>query len=247
MLAQHFSVKVLSEVIMCTWKFGSLLVVEFLKCSKKSTNDMDNLSSCSCNTFSRVDLTCHQTSTRMILMYPSRHTLDKFTQDNFFHNENGYWWPAWHIICYKEAETLAHSLDIEVTKSRTGGKQTQRVNVPSQTVSSYYKRAVTVLDGELCSCMAKLPDSISFTLKSIPFPSYGNIKVALRILGTLPMTSCECERYFSSLRRLNDYTRNTMTADRLNGLALMYVHREIIPDIEKVIDRFSQSNRRLEI
>ena len=221
-----------------------------------------------------------------------------------------------HDIWYKEAETLAHSLDIEVTKSRTCGKQTQRVNVPSQTVSSYYKRAVTApfldhitsslnnrfqpesvnvykgfaiipsnmkhlkesfgcswkeqfkefsifyeddflnydcLDGELCSWdtywstyKGKLPDSISSTLKSIPFPSYENIKVALRILGTLPVTSCECERSFSSLRRLKDYTRNTMTADRLNGLALMYVHREIVPDIEKVIDRFSQSNRRLE-
>ena len=78
------------------------------------------------------------------------------------------------------------------------------------------------------------------------FPGFENIKVALRILGTIPVTSCECERSFSALRRLKDYTRSTMLSDRLNGLALIYVHREIIPDVEKVIDRFALKNRRLE-
>ena len=91
-----------------------------------------------------------------------------------------------------------------------------------------------------------LPQNISCTLKLVSFPGFENIKVALRILGTLPVTSCECERCFSALRRLRDYTRSTMSAERLNGLALMYVHQKIVPDVEKVIDRFALSNRRLE-
>ena len=92
----------------------------------------------------------------------------------------------------------------------------------------------------------ELPENISNTLKQISFPGFENIKVALRILGTIPITSCECERSFSALRRLKDYTRSTMTGERLNGLALMYIHRDIVPDTEKVVDRFSRTNRRLE-
>jgi hypothetical protein len=91
-----------------------------------------------------------------------------------------------------------------------------------------------------------IPKNISTTLKAVFFPSFENIKIALRILGTLPVTSCECERSFSAMRRLKDYTRSTMTSDRLNGLALMYVHQDIIPDNDKVINRFSIGNRRLD-
>ena len=89
------------------------------------------------------------------------------------------------------------------------------------------------------------PDNISSTLKSIDFRSFSNIKVCLRILGTLPVTTCTCERSFSSMRRLKTYTRSTMISERLNGIALMHVHQEIVPDIEKVIDLFAVTNRRL--
>ncbi|XP_057299418.1 52 kDa repressor of the inhibitor of the protein kinase-like [Hydractinia symbiolongicarpus] len=88
-----------------------------------------------------------------------------------------------------------------------------------------------------------LPDSISLAFKAVSFPGFENIKIALRILGTLPVTSCESERSFSALRRLKEYARSTMTNDRLNGLALLYIHQEIIPDKDKVIDRYALSNR----
>ena len=88
-------------------------------------------------------------------------------------------------------------------------------------------------------------DNISSTLKSIDFRSFINIKVCLGILGTLPVTTYTCERLFSSMRRLKTYTRSTMTSERLNGIALMHVHQEIVLDIEKVIDLFAVTNRRL--
>ena len=90
-----------------------------------------------------------------------------------------------------------------------------------------------------------LPDNISSTLKCIPFNGFNNIKVSLRILGTSPVRTCTCERSFSAMRRLKTYTRSTMVSERLNGIALMHVHQEIVPDIEKVIDLFSTKNRRL--
>ena len=89
------------------------------------------------------------------------------------------------------------------------------------------------------------PDNISSTLKSIDFRSFSNIKVCLRILGTLPVTTCTCERSFSSMRRLKTYTRSTMISERLNEIAVMHVHQEIVPGIEKVTDLFAVTNRRL--
>ena len=90
-----------------------------------------------------------------------------------------------------------------------------------------------------------LPDNISSTLKRIPFNGFNNIKVSLRILGTSQVTTCTCERSFSAIRRLKTYTRNTMVSERLNGIALMHVHQEIVTDIGKVIDLFSTKSRRL--
>ena len=46
-----------------------------------------------------------------------------------------------------------------------------------------------------------------------------------RILCTLPLTSAECERTFSCMRRLKSYLRSTMNAERFNGLALLATHR----------------------
>ena len=90
-----------------------------------------------------------------------------------------------------------------------------------------------------------LPDNISSTLKRIPVNGFNNIKVSRRILGTSPVTTYTCERSFSAMRRLKTYARSTMVSERLNGIALMHVHQEIVPDIEKVIDLFSVFYKRL--
>ena len=36
-----------------------------------------------------------------------------------------------------------------------------------------------------------------------------------------------------------------MVSERLNGIALMHIHQEIVPDVEKVIDLYALKNRRL--
>ena len=95
------------------------------------------------------------------------------------------------------------------------------------------------------SYKGSLPDNVSNTLKSIKFSGFQNIKIALRIIGTLTVTSCECERSFSALRRLKFYTPNTMVAERLNALVLLHVHKYIIVNIDKAIDLYAMKNRRL--
>lgn len=73
---------------------------------------------------------------------------------------------------------------------------------------------------------------------------------ALKILIALPCTTCTVERSFSSLRRLKTWLRSTMAEDRLNGLAMMSVHRAIINKNlnnfnDKVVESFAKNPRRL--
>ncbi|XP_065684766.1 zinc finger MYM-type protein 1-like [Hydra vulgaris] len=84
----------------------------------------------------------------------------------------------------------------------------------------------------------ELPSTISDTPKLIDMRSFSNI---------LPITTCECERSISTFRRIKTYTRSTMSENRLNGLALMSIHQEIVPDINRVIEIFaSKGDRKLE-
>jgi hAT family dimerisation domain. len=103
-------------------------------------------------------------------------------------------------------------------------------------------RQYWLTDKEICL------NNITLTLKAVKFDGFENIKVALRILATLPITSCECERSFSGMRRLKTYSRTTMVNERLNGLALMNFHMDKVPDTENVINNFAgMKNRRLEL
>ena len=74
---------------------------------------------------------------------------------------------------------------------------------------------------------------------------YPNIANLLTIILTLPVTNAEAERSFSALKRLKTYLRNTISEDRLNGLALLTVHNERHVSVDHVINRFAIDNRRL--
>ncbi|XP_065645551.1 52 kDa repressor of the inhibitor of the protein kinase-like [Hydra vulgaris] len=72
-----------------------------------------------------------------------------------------------------------------------------------------------------------IPNNVSDTLKSIScIKTFANIFVCLQLLATSHVTTCSCERSISNLRRLKTWSRSTMSGDRLNGLALMYTHRD---------------------
>jgi hypothetical protein len=73
-----------------------------------------------------------------------------------------------------------------------------------------------------------------------------NIEKLLQILATLPVSTCTSERSFSTLRRLKTYLRNSTSETRLNGLALLHVHREMTPTTEEIINELLKKKRRLD-
>lgn len=74
-----------------------------------------------------------------------------------------------------------------------------------------------------------------------------NIRTLLYLLACLPITTCTNERSFSTLRRLKTYLRNTMSDQRLNGLALLSIHRELAPSTEEVVDTLSLGKRKIKL
>ena len=97
---------------------------------------------------------------------------------------------------------------------------------------------------EKCHLAESLPAKLTDVLVFADKLSFPNIYTAFKIFSTIPVTTCTCERSISSLRRLKTYLRNSMSENRLKGLALLNVHREINLDINKVIDRFAANNPR---
>ena len=93
-----------------------------------------------------------------------------------------------------------------------------------------------------------IPDTIQSTLKDMDHDMFPNISVAMMILAVVPVTTCECERSVSTLRRMKNYMQTTMKEDRLNGLSLMYTHRNIPLNVAQLVDKFAGLHpRRLQL
>lgn len=73
------------------------------------------------------------------------------------------------------------------------------------------------------------------TLQLVP-----EMKKLICILLTIPTSTCTCERSFSALRRLKTWIRNMLTAERLNHLSILNVHRDLVSkiDIDALMDEF---------
>jgi len=64
---------------------------------------------------------------------------------------------------------------------------------------------------------------------------------------SLPVTTATGERSFSELKYAKNYLRSTMTEVRVNGLAHMFINRDIkLNYYDVIIDMFGKKNRRLE-
>ena len=94
---------------------------------------------------------------------------------------------------------------------------------------------------------ASLPSTPTFTLSQVT-SMYPNIKVLIAIMCTLPVTSCSAERSFSGLKRIKTPLRSSMITERLTGLTLLHIHRDIPVDISAAIDEFARRHpRRLQV
>lgn len=54
----------------------------------------------------------------------------------------------------------------------------------------------------------------------------------IKLLRTVPVSTSTAERSFSALRRLKSYLRTTMTQRRLNSIAVLNAHQEILDDLD---------------
>ncbi|XP_020263213.1 zinc finger MYM-type protein 1-like [Asparagus officinalis] len=73
---------------------------------------------------------------------------------------------------------------------------------------------------------------------------FPNVMVAYRILLTIPVTVASAERSFSKLKLLKSYLRTTMTQDRLNGLAILCIEKDMLENIkyDSIIDDFASKS-----
>ena len=71
---------------------------------------------------------------------------------------------------------------------------------------------------------------IELVKQTTMFPA---VRKAILIALILPATSCTVERYFSTLRRVKNWLRSTMSDTRLSGLCMLSVHRNKVNSPEK--------------
>ena len=71
-----------------------------------------------------------------------------------------------------------------------------------------------------------------------------NLFIVLQIACTLPLTYCECERSASTLRRLRNFMRASMTKNRLSSLALIHIHYQHVVDLDAVVTLFAELHPR---
>ena len=82
------------------------------------------------------------------------------------------------------------------------------------------------------------PASLAKAIKCCDKLKFPNIFTLIKIGCTLPVTSAECERSFSAMRRLRTWLRSTMISDRLSSLAIMNIHRNVEVDYKETAKLF---------
>lgn len=76
---------------------------------------------------------------------------------------------------------------------------------------------------------------------------FPNVDIAYRMLVCTPISNCSAERSFSVLRRVKNYLRSKLAAERLNALALLAIESNLLMplDCNDIINNFAiQKSRR---
>ena len=103
---------------------------------------------------------------------------------------------------------------------------------------------------ELQVLQMTLPDDLMSATEILQFVTaadcYPNVSIAYRILLTVPVTVASAERSFSKLKLLKNYLRSTMLQDRLNGLAMCCIEKDVLDniDLDIVLNDFASRNAR---
>lgn len=65
----------------------------------------------------------------------------------------------------------------------------------------------------------------------------------IKIILTVPVSSCTSERSFSALRRLKTFLRSTITQARLNDVAILHVHKQETINIDDIANKFIKATK----
>jgi len=87
-------------------------------------------------------------------------------------------------------------------------------------------------------------DCLEGALKLAHVELYPNIRRCIELLLAMPVSTSTAERSFSTMKRVKSYLRNSMTTERLSGLALMNIYREHEISAEQVVDIFARRKPR---
>ncbi|XP_052621592.1 uncharacterized protein LOC111891056 [Lactuca sativa] len=103
---------------------------------------------------------------------------------------------------------------------------------------------------ELKVLQKTLPNVVMSSVEILEFVKgkdcYPNVCIAYRILLTVPVTVVSAERNFSKLKLLKNYLRSSMSQERLNGLAMLCIEKDLLDNIEldSIIDDFASKKAR---
>lgn len=138
-------------------------------------------------------------------------------------------------------------------------KESQTCGLKEQLKTTCDHYAISIEDAEFTVFIQQLSrkmnmgksdfSSIMSVLDSCPDDIFPNINSLLRIIVTLPMTSCSVERLFSTTTRIKNRLRTSMTSARLNHFSLLSFERELTDtlDYDEIITIFNSKPRRLRL
>ena len=89
-----------------------------------------------------------------------------------------------------------------------------------------------------------VPTTLTETLLLCNQVQFPNVHTMLRLILITPVTTATVERSNSSLRFIKNAYRSTMSEERLNALLLLFIHRDIELDYNKIVDIFALRNAR---
>lgn len=76
---------------------------------------------------------------------------------------------------------------------------------------------------------------------------FPNLFKLVQVAITLPVSSSTCERSFSAIRRINTYLRYTMSQNRFNELGILNIEKDIVVEVEDILNEFSKTERRIKL
>uniref|UniRef100_A0A0K0DZX3 Dimer_Tnp_hAT domain-containing protein n=1 Tax=Strongyloides stercoralis TaxID=6248 RepID=A0A0K0DZX3_STRER len=76
--------------------------------------------------------------------------------------------------------------------------------------------------------------------------TFPNVETILKIFLTIPISNASGERSFSTLKRVKNYLRNSLSQCRLSHLSMMFIENDIVNslDYENLIDKFAKAKAR---